>query len=314
VELWVDAVGAPPLTYQWSKDGVAIPGATAFNLVLTAVTPDDAGSYSVVVTNPGGSTESLAATISVGTLPVITVQPADEDAATGATVTLAVSADGSPAPTFQWLKDGAPISGATSYVLVLADAQPSDGGVYQVLVTNNCGTVTSDAANVSVNAPPVLSCNGAVALWSPNHELVDVQSAFGVSDPDGDEVSLTIRIFSDESEIPETGDGTGKHAPDFKNELYDGRGLLLRSERRGKEDGRWYVAVITADDGNGGVTQGVCLLAACPHDQDQTSLDAALAQGAAAAASIQAAVDAGTSLPLSGMYEHGLAAPLGPIQ
>ena len=44
-------------------------------------------------------------------------------------------------------------------------------------------------------------------------------------------------MFSDEPEVPETGDGTVCHAPDFKDEYDDGRGLLVRAERQGPGDG-----------------------------------------------------------------------------
>jgi hypothetical protein len=169
------------------------------------------------------------------------------------------------------------------------------------------------------NQPPVIMSNGPVALWSPNHALLDVSSAFGVSDPDGDPVELTFRVFSDETEIPDTGDGTGQHAPDFKTVLASGApGLFLRSERRGAEDGRFYVVVITADDGHGGVTSAACVAALCPRDQNQQSLDDVLAQAAMAAGHVQSLVDTGT-LPApgqspQGLTEHGLAAPRGPFQ
>ncbi|HUU95248.1 MAG TPA: hypothetical protein VM487_05880 [Phycisphaerae bacterium] len=134
------------------------------------------------------------------------------------------------------------------------------------------------------NQSPVILCNEAAVIWSPVHELIDVSPAFSAYDPDPDDDALTLsfRVFSDEPEIPETGDGTGRHAPDFKDEVPDaeretGRGLLVRSERRGGEDGRLYIVVITADDGNGGVTTEVCVAAVVPHDQDQQSLDDVLA-------------------------------------
>ncbi|MBU0617335.1 MAG: hypothetical protein KKI02_06445 [Planctomycetes bacterium] len=164
------------------------------------------------------------------------------------------------------------------------------------------------------NQPPIITCNGPVVLWSPDHDLIDASSAFSVDDPDDDPVTLSFRVFSDEPEIPETGDGTGRHAPDFKDEHDGGRGLLVRSERRGPEDGRYYIFVITADDGNGGVTTEVCVAAVVPHDQDQQSLDDVIAQAEAAAVVVQDAVDSGGELPPPGFYEHGLADPLGPKQ
>jgi hypothetical protein len=54
------------------------------------------------------------------------------------------------------------------------------------------------------NQQPLIICNGPVVLWSPDHELVDVSSAFDVLDPNGDPVTLSFRGFSDEPETPLT--------------------------------------------------------------------------------------------------------------
>lgn len=61
----VVANGVPDVTYQWSKNGTAIQGATAASLTIPAVQSTDAGSYSVVVTNRAGSATSRAATLRV---------------------------------------------------------------------------------------------------------------------------------------------------------------------------------------------------------------------------------------------------------
>jgi M6 family metalloprotease-like protein len=65
VTLSVVAGGVGPFTYQWQKDGVAVPGATAASLVLGAVGVGQAGSYTVVVGNSGGSVTSAAAVLAV---------------------------------------------------------------------------------------------------------------------------------------------------------------------------------------------------------------------------------------------------------
>lgn len=165
------------------------------------------------------------------------------------------------------------------------------------------------------NEPPVIVCPvDPVVLWSPNHELVDVESAFVVSDPDDDPFTVDIRVFSDETEIPDTGDGTGRHAPDFKTVLASGDlGWFVRSERRGREDGRFYIFVITASDGIA-TTTAVCVAAVCPHDQnDPAALEDVLAQAVTAVGVIQGAMDNG-GLPPAGLAEHGLDGELGPHQ
>lgn len=59
--LAVLAVGAAPLTYQWTKEGAAIPGATNRNLRFEAVQLTNAGTYTVLVSNDRGTVLSLPA-------------------------------------------------------------------------------------------------------------------------------------------------------------------------------------------------------------------------------------------------------------
>jgi autotransporter-associated beta strand protein len=66
VTLTVAASGVPPLAYQWRKAGLPIPAATGMSFTLPAATPDDAGSYDVVVTN----LISLPATSAVATVTI----------------------------------------------------------------------------------------------------------------------------------------------------------------------------------------------------------------------------------------------------
>ncbi len=65
VTFTVVAQGSAPLSFQWRKGGVAVPGATSTNLSLTNVQPSAAGRYDVVVTNAAGSATSLVAVLSV---------------------------------------------------------------------------------------------------------------------------------------------------------------------------------------------------------------------------------------------------------
>lgn len=65
----VGATGSRPLSFQWKKDGVDIPGATGPTLTLTDLTEADSGTYTVVVSNPGGSVTSDGAVLEVGNWP-----------------------------------------------------------------------------------------------------------------------------------------------------------------------------------------------------------------------------------------------------
>lgn len=60
----VVAGGAAPLSYQWLRFGVAVPG-SASTLIVTNVTPDVGGLYSVVVSNSAGAVTSAPALLAV---------------------------------------------------------------------------------------------------------------------------------------------------------------------------------------------------------------------------------------------------------
>ncbi|NWJ41806.1 MAG: M4 family metallopeptidase [Geothrix sp.] len=64
----VVAGGTGPLSYQWRKDGVDIPGARASSLTIPGAAARDEGSYQVLVTNGQGSVLSAAATLKVLTI------------------------------------------------------------------------------------------------------------------------------------------------------------------------------------------------------------------------------------------------------
>ena len=65
VSFTVTATGAVPLAYQWAKDGHAILGAIGATFTLYQPRVEDAGSYTVTVTNPNGTVTSGAATLTV---------------------------------------------------------------------------------------------------------------------------------------------------------------------------------------------------------------------------------------------------------
>jgi len=150
----VNAVGTAPLTYQWRFNGVNIPGATASTLSVSNAQPSQAGNYSVVVSNPFGSTTSAVATLTVLQPPTIIVQPVSQTLASGATLNLSVTATGSPTLTYQWSFNGTAIPGATAPGLTLFNVQESLEGNYVCVVSNPYGTATSQVAVVTVQSPP----------------------------------------------------------------------------------------------------------------------------------------------------------------
>ena len=82
--------------------------------------------------------------------PALTRQPTGAVATVGDTVTLTVTATGSP-PTYQWRRDGKDLPGATAASLTLLPAQVAQSGTYTVVVSNAGGSVTSAPAAVAIN-------------------------------------------------------------------------------------------------------------------------------------------------------------------
>jgi hypothetical protein len=65
VSFSVTASGTAPLSFQWSKDGKSMSGATNATYSIAAVQAVDAGSYTVIISNPGGSVTSASANLTV---------------------------------------------------------------------------------------------------------------------------------------------------------------------------------------------------------------------------------------------------------
>jgi hypothetical protein len=110
-----------------------------------------AGRYTVVISNAAGSVTSDATMLNAEEPPAITTQPVGQTFTGGQTVTFSVLATGIPLPTYQWRKDGIAILGATNATFTLSNAQAADAGSYTVVITNASGSVTSNAAILTVN-------------------------------------------------------------------------------------------------------------------------------------------------------------------
>jgi hypothetical protein len=159
VNFTVTATGTPAPYYNWLKNGVAISGATAATLTLTNVGAADVADYTVLVSNTAGVLTSSVASLvltpaSAAIAPTITTQPASQSLALGSSASFTVVATGTVPLTYQWLKNGALIPGATAATLTLANLTAADAASYTATVTNSAGTVTSAAANLAVASAP----------------------------------------------------------------------------------------------------------------------------------------------------------------
>lgn len=193
--------GTAPFTYQWYKDGVILSGATASTYQITGFQAANVGVYSTVVANSAGSAASDNATLSFVGAPLFTMQPTGQTVTAGAGVTFSAAASGTPAPTYQWRKDGVNITGATSTSYTIVTTAASDAGTYAVVATNAAGSATSTGAVLTVNAAntaPTISAiadqtTGLGAAVGPISFVVgDTQTAAGSLAVTGGSSNLTL--------------------------------------------------------------------------------------------------------------------------
>jgi hypothetical protein len=152
----VEATGAPPLSYQWRRNGLALPGATNPILVLEDLKHRDAGQYSVLVMNPAGAVASATASLAVLIPPSITLQPQTQLVNPGASVTFTVAATGVGTLRYQWQFNGVDIPGATSATFTTNNVQLANEGDYRALVSDDIATGVSAVARLTVRVPPVI--------------------------------------------------------------------------------------------------------------------------------------------------------------
>lgn len=116
----------------------------------------------------GGGTSSGAST---PTAPVITTQPGNTSVVTGRTAYFSVVATGTAPLAYQWRKDGANITGATSAKYTTpATADADNGTKFSVVVSNGVGSVASGEAALTLRAPGAVW--GTIPAGMPGHMAV----------------------------------------------------------------------------------------------------------------------------------------------
>ena len=209
VTFGVSAAGGPPLSYQWSKDGVEIGGATANTYTINSVSAGDAGSYTVKVSNDIGEATSDPAVLTVvgdSTPPLINC-PANISTQcsgpSGTVVNFSASATDNcdPAPAINCV----PASGSTFTVgttSVQCTARDAAGN------TSNCGftvtvqdtataslTIATDGTTVTITWPQTCSTYTLEAKDSLD-EGVEWAAAGGTLSTSGGNNQVTLPLGS----------------------------------------------------------------------------------------------------------------------
>lgn len=178
---------------------------------------------------------------------------------------------------YQWAQTGGPgvtLSNPAGRLPSFTAPEVGPGGanlVFRLIVSD--GLLTSPPAAttvtvVDVNDPPSCTLGRAnpLLLWPPNHKMVAV-GIVGVTDPQDDQVGITVTGITQDEPVNGTGDGDS--SPDGS---LNGGTALVRSERAGSGNGRVYRIQFTADDGRGGTCAG-SVSVGVPHNAKDTPAD-----------------------------------------
>ena len=133
--------GTGPFSFVWKK-GVLV-ASTNSSLVLPSVTLADAGTYTVEVSGACGSatnSASLVVNTNTAAASLTSLTKCSGDSATFSTV-----ASGSGPFSYLWRKDGTNLVGQTNSSINLASVAAADAGLYSVVVSGSCNSVTNSA-------------------------------------------------------------------------------------------------------------------------------------------------------------------------
>jgi len=131
-------------------------GATSATFAVTT-SAVSAATPVTVSASYGGATQTATLTVNPAAVaPSITAQPASQTVTAGQTATFTAAAAGTAPLSYQWRKNGTAIAGANSSTYTTPPSTTSDNGAqFTVVVTNAVGSVSSNAATLTVTPPPL---------------------------------------------------------------------------------------------------------------------------------------------------------------
>ena len=178
VEFAVTASGAN-LNYQWQKNSIDIAGAIVQSYLIDSVASSDAAQYSVSILGACGTLLSDIADLGITPNVVVSLQPISEHICEGGSVSFSIVANGT-STSYQWLKNGNNVIGATSSEYTISSAGVADSGAYICSVISGCGDTTSTAASLTVLTPSIYNYSQSICSNSNYNFNGRLLSASGI--------------------------------------------------------------------------------------------------------------------------------------
>ena len=143
--------------------------------------------------------------------------------------------------------DNVTFAGSGKGAIWSIDAYDNNLNAYEI-PAGSCTFGGGGGGGGGTNNPP--DCSAAMlseaTLWPANHNMRRV-SVNGVTDPDGDPITITVTAVRQDE--PTMSTFSGDRAPDARD--LGGSSVVLRAERFPNGDGRVYHVTFTASDGTG---------------------------------------------------------------
>ncbi len=149
----VSVLGTGQPTYQWFKNGIEIPGANSSTLRIQKIEQDDFAAYQVRIKIASRTLHSRIATLSPpANFVSILQQPGSKTLANGDQLRLSTALSGvTSTTTYQWYKDGTPLSEKNEQTLQIESVSTQDTGFYTLEISDGPSRARSLPAYVLVS-------------------------------------------------------------------------------------------------------------------------------------------------------------------
>ncbi|MBI5008145.1 MAG: hypothetical protein HZB98_00490 [Bacteroidia bacterium] len=174
-------VADQPVSFRWMKNGIDIPGATTATLILNNIPFADNGAvYSCEVYNNCKS-QIVSSTLTVSKPLNITIQPQNGIACPLAPYSINIAVSGTN-PQYQWYKTPAVLlAGQTASSLSFPAFAAGDAGTYYCIVTNGCGSITSNNAVITAGTVTAITADPGPLTYCTGNDATFTVTANGTN-------------------------------------------------------------------------------------------------------------------------------------
>lgn len=172
------------VSYQWYNAETGILTGEINDSLVIPVVGGEESVYFCVISNTCGTVSTNIAEITGKTAPIILIQPLGAELCAGDNHTLQVKTEGTEPIIYQWLFNtsnvyGTNISGSQESTMEISEITSGQSGIYTCHISNECGYILSDEAEVIVNIAPNI-----------------IEQSLDKSFCEGEELNLNVNIIA----------------------------------------------------------------------------------------------------------------------